>query len=49
MGVVAAKERAVDGSASFLFLQSRGCMCSGLRVSSLPNDTPKGVPLAALV
>jgi hypothetical protein len=49
MGVVAAKERAIDGSASFLFLQSRGCMCSGLRVPSLPNDTPKGVPLAALV
>ncbi|KAH8635658.1 hypothetical protein IG631_11059 [Alternaria alternata] len=47
MGVVAAKERAVDGSASFLFLQSRGCMCSGLRAPSLPNDTPKGVPVSS--
>jgi hypothetical protein len=37
----------VDSSASFLFLQSRGCMCSGLRAPSVPNGTPKGVPVSS--
>ena len=30
-------------SAAFLFLQSRGCMCS----ASLPNGTPKGAPVCS--